>query len=113
MNTLPSSNLTTSKARQRQGAGVYTPESIQRMAVLFTDIVGSTGFFKARGNLAGREMLQRHQNIVSPAIIEFGGSVVKFLGDSVLAYFLNPKEALKAGIRIQESFEKYNSKRDP
>lgn len=113
MNTLPSSNLTTSKAPQRQASWVYPPESIKRMAVLFTDIVGSTNFFKVRGNLAGREMLQRHQNIVSPAIIEFGGSVVKFLGDSVLAYFFNPEEALKAGIKIQESFGKYNSKRDP
>ena len=90
-----------------------TDDSILEMAVLFTDIVGSTGYFKSHGDLAGREMLQRHQDFVSTPIDEHGGVLVKTLGDSVLAYFINPKEAVKSAIKIQQRFRLYNKKREP
>ena len=75
---------------------------IQKIAVLFTDIVGSTRYFKEHGDLAGRKMLQYHQEIASRPIVEHGGLVVKTLGDSVMAYFTDPKEAVKAAVRIQQ-----------
>jgi len=90
---------------------VYMAESIKKIAVLFTDIIGSTNFFKSHGNLAGRKMLQRHEDIVSRAIARFGGTVVKNLGDSVMAYFPNPQEALKVSINIQKELQKFNLSR--
>lgn len=78
---------------------------IQKIAVLFTDIVGSTRYFKEQGDLAGRKMLQHHQEIASRPIIEHSGLVVKTLGDSVMAYFSNPKEAVKAAVRIQQELQ--------
>ena len=78
---------------------------IQKIAVLFTDIVGSTRYFKDQGDLAGRRMLQYHQEIASQPIVEHSGLVVKTLGDSVMAYFSNPKEAVKAAIRIQQDLK--------
>ncbi len=89
-----------------------TDGSIREMAVLFTDIVGSTRYFKSHGDLAGREMLQRHQDLVSTPIDEHSGVLVKTLGDSVLAYFLDPKEAVKSAIKIQQKFMLYNKKRE-
>ncbi|MDY6862703.1 MAG: adenylate/guanylate cyclase domain-containing protein, partial [Thermodesulfobacteriota bacterium] len=85
---------------------------MKKMAVLFTDIVGSSKFFKSHGNLAGREMLRQHQVMTSPLIIEHGGSVVKFLGDSVMAYFLSPKDAIRAAVKIQQAFQRYNYKKE-
>ena len=82
---------------------------IQKIAVLFTDIVGSTRYFKDQGDLAGREMLQYHHEIASQPIVEHSGLVVKTLGDSVMAYFSNPKEAVKAAIRIQQELKRYNT----
>ncbi len=86
----------------------HTGKSIQKIAVLFTDIIGSTRFFQSHGNLAGRQMLQRHENIASMAITKFGGTVVKNLGDSILAYFIDPREATKAAIEVQKEFSRYN-----
>lgn len=77
-------------------------KSLQEMAVLFTDIVGSTEFFQSHGDVNGRKMLQQHLDIASLAISEHGGILVKSLGDSVMAYFLNSKEALKSAIKIQQ-----------
>ncbi len=90
----------------------YGKDSIKKMAVLFTDIVGSSKFFQSRGDIAGRKMLVRHQDMASPAITKHGGLVVKFLGDSVMAYFFNAREALKSAIRIQQRFQQYNQEKD-
>ena len=89
----------------------YGKDSIKKMAVLFTDIVGSSKFFQSQGDLAGRKMLGRHQDMASPAINKHGGFVVKFLGDSVMAYFFDAREALKSAIRIQQKFQQFNKKK--
>ena len=54
-------------------------------------------------------MLKIHQDLASVPINEFGGTVVKMLGDSVMAYFLDPGDALKASIKIQQKFQSYNA----
>jgi len=88
-------------------------DSIRKITVLFTDVVGSSNYFKAYGDLAGREMLRRHQELASQPVIEHGGSVVKVLGDSVMAYFTEPVEALKAAVKIQKGFRGNNNGKDP
>ena len=77
---------------------------LQKLAVFFTDIVGSTEFFSFHGDMDGRRMLQQHQDIASSAISEYGGTLVKNLGDSAMAYFLSPEEALKSAIKIQQKW---------
>lgn len=91
----------------------FSKDSIKKIAVLFTDIVGSSKFFKTQGDVAGRRMLRQHQDIASPAISEHSGVVVKFLGDSVMSYFFDANEAVKAAIKIQQGFQSYNQKNDP
>jgi class 3 adenylate cyclase/tetratricopeptide (TPR) repeat protein len=86
-------------------------DSIRRMAVLFTDIVGSSRFFKTFGDVAGRRMLKEHEGIATPPILEHGGVVVKMLGDSLMAYFFHPLEAVKSAIKIQQRFREFNSRK--
>ena len=88
----------------REEAGDF----IRKIAVLFTDIVGSSKYFKSYGDIAGREMLQRHQDLSSEAITLNNGILVKTIGDSVMAYFQDPKAAVNSAIKIQESFKTYN-----
>ena len=90
----------------------YPKDSLKKMAVLFTDIVASSNYFKTYGDIAGRRMLQRHQDLASPIIAEFEGTLVKCLGDSLMAYYLNPTEALKSAIKIQQRFKRHNDTSD-
>ena len=83
-----------------------------QIAVLFTDIVGSTRFFTSHGDLAGREMLQQHEQLVSAAVTHHGGTLVKIVGDSAMAYFLSAEEALMSAIEIQQELRRYNQKKD-
>ncbi len=87
--------------------------SIRKMAVLFTDVVGSSRYFKEYGDLAGREMLRKHQELASGPVNDYGGAVVKVLGDSVMAYFTDPEEALKAAVKIQQCFLNNNKSKNP
>lgn len=86
----------------------YPDASMRDIAVLFTDVVGSTNFFKTHGDLRGREMLRTHHHMAMSIVDEYGGSLIKEVGDSVLVYFPDPKEALKAAITMQRKFLLHN-----
>jgi len=85
--------------------------STEEVAVLFTDIVGSTEYFKVHGDKLGREMLRTHHNTASSIVSAFGGKVLKLIGDSIMASFVTPSDAFKAAISMQQRFkEKGNDK---
>jgi len=77
----------------------------ENVAVLFTDIVGSTEYFKTHGDKLGREMLRSHHNIASSIVSAYGGKVIKLIGDSIMASFAVPAEAFKAAIKMQQKFK--------
>lgn len=79
--------------------------------VLFTDIVGSTAFFERYGDTAGLLMLERHNDLVLPAIQEAGGTVVKTIGDAVMAVFSSPLTAVQTAMKIQQRLDAYNEER--
>ncbi len=84
------------------------PQLTHKITVVFTDIADSSIFFKMYGDLAGRQMLEKHNEMLIPIVKEHGGVVVKTLGDSIMAYFLNPVEALKSTIKIQKTLTQFN-----
>src|SRR5262245_19623748 len=73
-----------------------------KVTVLFTDVVGSTTYFDRFGDTAGLLLLHRHDNLVTTAVEEFRGIVVKTIGDSVMAEFPEPLLAVQAAIAMQE-----------
>jgi class 3 adenylate cyclase/tetratricopeptide (TPR) repeat protein len=81
----------------------------QEIAILFTDIRGSTTFFKIHGDIAGRLMMQRHYDMLFPIIEEHNGRVVKTVGDSIMATFSDPATAVKAAIAMQRKLFSYNA----
>jgi class 3 adenylate cyclase len=90
------------------------PASLLRhMAVLFTDIVGSSAYFKTHGDNAGRRLLARHERIVAEALAAHGGILVKTLGDAAMAYFDDPHQGLRAAVRIQAKTGRSNRRRRP
>ena len=77
--------------------------------ILFTDITGSTAFFKTHGDISGRLMLQRHYEMLSPIIKYYEGTVVKMMGDSIMALFDDSYKAVKAAIQMQRRLSEYNA----
>ena len=80
----------------------------KEVTVLFTDIVGYTKYMDTRGDLSGRAMLQQHNDIVIPCIESHGGSVIKTIGDAVMASFSDPVSAVRAAVAIQNGLAGHN-----
>jgi len=79
-----------------------------KQTVLFTDIVGSTTYFDHFGDTAGLLLLYRHDSVVVGAIEEFEGIVIKTIGDSVMAQFVEPSQAVHAAITMQRRLLQHN-----
>jgi class 3 adenylate cyclase len=75
------------------------------VTILFSDIKGSTAYFEKKGDLDGLAMVQRHNALLSPVIEECGGRVVKTIGDSIMAAFIDPVGAVKAAVGMQRTLE--------
>ncbi len=78
------------------------------LALMFTDIVGSTAYFEKKGDIAGRQMIQTHNDILFPVIKEHGGRIIKTIGDSIMASFENPLDGVTSAIKMQQALTRYN-----
>src|SRR5258708_336318 len=78
------------------------------LTILFTDVVGSTGYFDLYGDTSGLAMLERHASLASKTIGEFGGRVIKTIGDSVMAEFPQPVFGVRAAVEIQRRLATLN-----
>src|SRR5262249_34181227 len=80
----------------------------KQVTIFFTDVVGSTTYFDRFGDTAGLLLLHRHDNLVTRAVEEFQGAVVKTIGDSVMAEFPEPVMAVRAAIAVQQRLSQQN-----
>jgi class 3 adenylate cyclase len=55
--------------------------------VLFADLVGSTEYKQRWGDLRGLVKTAAHNRVVTEAVRQAGGLIVKYLGDGVMAVF--------------------------
>ena len=83
------------------------------LTILFTDLVGSTSYFDRYGDTAGLAIVHRHAEQVSAVVGEFGGRVIKTIGDSVMAEFAEPAPAVRAAAEFQRRLLVENQKLPP
>jgi class 3 adenylate cyclase len=82
------------------GAGTAT--------ILYTDVVGSTELRARLGDAEADRLRRRHDEMLAAAVTKHGGSVVKGLGDGILAAFGATAEAVNAAHEIQRSLDRAN-----
>jgi class 3 adenylate cyclase len=59
----------------------------KELAILFADVVGSTQLYESLGDDAARETVQRCVDCMKAATLDFGGDVIKTMGDEVMSTF--------------------------
>jgi adenylate cyclase len=84
--------------------------SIKSIALLFTDLKGSTIFYNKKGDAYAYKIVGDHFDILFKYISEFNGAIVKTIGDAVMAVFLNPKDAVNYSLKVHVEIEKLNRK---
>lgn len=73
----------------------------QELAILFADVVGSTRLFEVLGDVAARDKVQACVEIMRRATEQHGGSVVKTMGDEIMATFGDCDAAVDAAVEMQ------------
>ncbi|MGH9863333.1 MAG: adenylate/guanylate cyclase domain-containing protein [Candidatus Acidiferrales bacterium] len=87
-------------------------ERFQRLVtVMFTDIAGSTKYFDEHGDLAGMAMVQECNDCLAPLVKKHSGTIVKTIGDAIMAYWDNPVQAVRCGIAMQRGIVEVNKNR--
>ncbi|MCK5551564.1 MAG: adenylate/guanylate cyclase domain-containing protein, partial [Deltaproteobacteria bacterium] len=76
--------------------------SRKTVTILFTDVEGSTRYWDSVGDTKGRLMIDLHNRLIYPVIKRHRGRIVKTIGDSIMASFKSPENALRASIGIQQ-----------
>lgn len=74
--------------------------------VLFTDIANSTEILGAKGDVAWRSLLDRHDDIARRLVEIYRGRLIKLTGDGLLAIFDGPGRAVECAARLRDSLNR-------
>ena len=81
---------------------------VRDITILFTDLKGSTALYERIGDLKAFSLVHQHFDQLGRVITENSGAFVKTIGDAVMASFLSPVDAVKAGVEMIREIAKFN-----
>jgi class 3 adenylate cyclase len=81
------------------------------IAIMFTDMKGSTELYDALGDAPAYNLVRDHFSFLSDRVQRNHGFVVKTVGDAVMAAFSRPDHAVRAALAIQDDVASFNSAR--
>jgi class 3 adenylate cyclase len=84
----------------------------ENVAILFTDVVGSTELSQRLSPETADEVRRGHFSILRQAIAEAGGTEVKNLGDGLMVVFASASAAVACGVAMQQGVERDNRGRE-
>jgi adenylate cyclase len=81
------------------------PQSVEKLAVLFADICGSTSLYENLGDDLARKLIFQCINTMSDKIFAGQGTLIKTIGDEVMATFPSAEAAFHAACSIRDAVE--------
>jgi class 3 adenylate cyclase len=80
---------------------------VARVGLFFSDLTGSTQLYADAGDAAAFKVVQDHFEVVIGLIEKHGGTLVKTIGDAVMAVFTSDLDGLLASVAILHAFEEF------
>ena len=90
----------------REALAVEVQLEVGVQTLLFTDIVGSSSFYEEQGDSRAFSYVKRHFEVIYEAVRRGGGAVAKTIGDSAMAAFEKPLDAVRTAVALQRWFER-------
>ncbi len=81
---------------------------IGQVAIVFTDLQGSTKLYDSLGDASAYRLVRDHFAFLSELVTRHHGSIVKTVGDAVMAAFHDPADAVRAVLSIQDEVANFN-----
>ena len=82
--------------------------AVGQVALLFTDLRGSTALYERVGDAAAFNIVREHFAFLAGIVRDHDGAVVKTIGDAVMASFGDPADAVKAALAMQARIADFN-----
>lgn len=82
---------------------------VARVALLFTDLTDSTALYHTVGDAKAFKVVQEHFDVLSAIIAEHRGTIVKTIGDAVMAAFIEERDALNASFAMHRAFPAFRA----
>jgi len=83
--------------------------AVKRLALLFTDIQGSTALYDRIGDMKAFDLVRLHFGYLRDSISRNSGALVKTIGDAVMASFHDPLDALRAALDMHAQIARFNA----
>lgn len=81
---------------------------VKDITLVFTDLKGSTALYDRIGDLKAFTLVQQHFERLGRVVREHSGSIVKTIGDAVMASFMSPVDAVQASLKMLRVIEQFN-----
>jgi class 3 adenylate cyclase len=81
---------------------------IRQVTFLFTDLKGSTALYEHLGDLNAYALVREHFALLDAAAHQHAGSIVKTIGDAVMAAFSRPADCIAAALHILQMIGRFN-----
>jgi class 3 adenylate cyclase len=82
--------------------------ALKRVALLFTDIKGSTALYDRIGDMKAFNLVRQHFGVLRDVIAANHGALVKTIGDAVMASFHEPLNAVRAALDMLAQIRRFN-----
>jgi class 3 adenylate cyclase len=83
--------------------------AIRDIALLFTDIRGSTALYQRIGDLNAFQLVQQHFDLLRQTTVRHDGAIVKTIGDAVMAAYPDATHAVGAALEMRGAIERFNA----
>ena len=84
---------------------------ISSLAILFTDLRGSTQLYRLIGDTPAFERVLEHFDVLRRGVEAHAGALIKTIGDAIMAAFLDPAQGVAAALDILQSMAELNRTR--
>ena len=83
--------------------------AVRRLALLFTDLQGSTALYERIGDMKAFDLVRQHFGHLREVITSNSGALVKTIGDAVMASFIDPLDAVQAALEMRARIDRFNA----
>jgi class 3 adenylate cyclase len=87
-----------------------TAMRIGRAALLFSDLTGATALYARVGDAVAFRVVQEHFDLLQEAIEAHQGTIIKTIGDAVMAAFVHESDAVRAAVAMHRSMPRFRAR---